>query len=85
MEINENQNGVKMIKDSDEKIEEFAYNLTTERLKELVKTMSEVLSIVNIEQLKDLKEINWKKSHIFFCSRKRPYFCSPIFETREYD
>jgi hypothetical protein len=43
-----------MIKDSDEKIEEFAYNLTTERLKELVKTMSEVLSIDNIEQLKDL-------------------------------
>jgi hypothetical protein len=43
-----------MTKDSDEKIEEFAYNSTTERLKELVKTMSEVLSIDNIEQLKDL-------------------------------
>jgi len=43
-----------MVKDNDEKIEEFAYNSTTERLKELVNTMNKVLSIDNIDQLKDL-------------------------------
>jgi hypothetical protein len=45
---------VAMVKDNDEKIEEFAYNSTTERLKELVNTMNKVLSIDNIEHLKDL-------------------------------
>jgi hypothetical protein len=51
-----------MEQDSNEKIEEFAYNSTTERLKELVGIMNELLSMDNIEQLKDLG-FKYKDSH----------------------
>lgn len=51
-----------MKQDSDAKLEEFAYNSNTERLKELVGLMNELLSMDNIEQLKDLG-FKYKDSH----------------------
>jgi hypothetical protein len=51
-----------MEQDSNEKIKEFAYNSTTERLKELVEVVGKLLSMDNIEQLKDLG-FKFKDSH----------------------
>ncbi len=51
-----------MEQDSDAKLEEFAYNSNTERLKELVGLMNKLLSMDNIEQLKDLG-FKYKDSH----------------------
>ena len=51
-----------MEQDSHEKIEEFAYNSTTERLKELVDVVGKLLLMDNIEQLKDLG-FKYKDTH----------------------